>query len=118
VTMASPTSPTSSTAAAIARATAAMADASNFENNAFTDFAPLLTLFGDEITKQFLSTSMGWADNILLGTAPIGIMTVIICAIRIGGNQFLKSLIGRCDTLLSCAKLGTDSNWLQGSRLS
>lgn len=89
--MASP----ASTAAATAKATAATVDTSNFENNAFSDFAPLLTLFGDEITKQFLSTSMGWADNILLGTAPIGIMTVIICAIRIGGNRFLNSLIGR-----------------------
>jgi hypothetical protein len=67
----------------------------NFANNAFSDFAPLLTLFGDEFTKQFLATSMGWADDILLGIAPIGIITVIICAIRIGPSHFLKSLIGR-----------------------
>jgi hypothetical protein len=38
---------------------------------------------------------MGWADNILLGIAPIGIITILISAIRIGGNRFLKSLIGR-----------------------
>jgi hypothetical protein len=38
---------------------------------------------------------MGWADDILVGIAPIGIITVVLCAIRIGGNQFLKSLIGR-----------------------
>ncbi|KAH8600159.1 hypothetical protein B0O99DRAFT_590550 [Bisporella sp. PMI_857] len=70
-------------------------DTQYFANNAFSNFAPLLTLFGDEITKQFLSTSMGWADSILLGVAPIGIMTVVVCAIRIGGNQFMKSFIGR-----------------------
>jgi hypothetical protein len=67
----------------------------NFANNAFSDFAPLLILFGDEFTKQFLATSIGWADDILLGIAPIGIITVIMCAIRIGPSQFLKSLIGR-----------------------
>ncbi|PMD34990.1 hypothetical protein L207DRAFT_436420, partial [Hyaloscypha variabilis F] len=67
----------------------------NFANNAFSDFAPLLTLFGDEFTKQFLATSIGWADDILLGIAPIGIITVIMCAIRIGPSQFLNSLIGR-----------------------
>jgi hypothetical protein len=69
--------------------------ADNFANNAFTDFAPLLTLFGDEVTKQFLATSMGITDSILLGIAPIGLMTVIISAVRVGGNRLMKSLIGR-----------------------
>jgi len=75
--------------------TAPSVDPSNFENNAFTDLAPLLSLFGEEITKQFLATSLSGADDILLGLAPIGIITVVLCAIRIGGNRFMKSLIGR-----------------------
>jgi hypothetical protein len=104
--------PTVTTAATAAKTTTATVDASNFENNAFTDFAPLLTLFGDEITKQFLSTSVGWADNILLGTAPIGIMTAIISAIRIGGNRFLKSLIGRYSAPVSLCEFETDLYWL------
>jgi hypothetical protein len=70
-------------------------DPNNFFNNAFFDFAPLLTLFGDEVTKQFLSTSLGMADNILIGIAPIGIITVIVSAIRVGGSRFMKSMIGR-----------------------
>lgn len=70
-------------------------DYQNFQDNLFTDFAPLLSLFGDEITKLFLSTSMSWADDILIGIAPIGIMTTIICAIRIGGTRFLRLYIGR-----------------------
>lgn len=70
-------------------------DPQNFAKNAFTNFAPLLTLFGDELTKQFLSTSISRIDIILLGTAPIGIMTMIISAIRIGGNGLLKSFVGR-----------------------
>jgi hypothetical protein len=78
-----------------ATATTLTVDNQNFQNNLFTDFAPLLSLFGDEITKQFLSTAMSWADDILLGIAPIGIMTTITCAIRIGGNRFLRAFIGR-----------------------
>ena len=70
-------------------------DPQNFAKNAFTNFAPLLTLFGDELTKQFLSTSIAWSDIVLLGTAPLGIVTVIISAIRIGGNGLLKSFVGR-----------------------
>ncbi|KAK1755545.1 hypothetical protein QBC47DRAFT_445709 [Echria macrotheca] len=69
--------------------------ADNFANNAFTDFAPLLTLFGDEVTKQYLATSMSIADNILLGIAPIGLMTIIVSSIRVGGNRFMKSIVGR-----------------------
>jgi len=93
---------TTTTTAAVPTATHPAVDNQNFANNVFSDFAPLLTLFGDEITKQFLSTSTEWADNILLGTAPIGIMTVIICTIRIGGNRFLKSFIGRCVVTVDC----------------
>jgi len=59
----------------------------NFANNAFTKFALLLTLFGDELTKQFLSTSICWMDSILLGIASLGIITIIVSAIRIGGNS-------------------------------
>ncbi|KAL8788275.1 MAG: hypothetical protein Q9195_007372 [Heterodermia aff. obscurata] len=78
-------------------ATPPTVDPQNFANNAFTNLAPLLTLFGDELTKQFLSTTFGWMDIILLGIAPIGIPTVIVCAIRVGGNGFLKSIVGRDD---------------------
>jgi hypothetical protein len=78
-------------------------DNGNFANNAFSDFAPLLTLFGDEVTKQFLATSMGMADNVLLSIAPLGIMTIIVSAIRVGGNSLMKSLIGRLSSF-GCAQ--------------
>lgn len=79
----------------------ATVDTENFANNAFSDFAPLLTLFGDEVTKQFLALSMGMADNILLGIAPIGVITIIVSAIRVGGHRFMKSVIGRFVVLSS-----------------
>jgi hypothetical protein len=70
-------------------------DAGNLANGLFTDFAPLLQLFGDEVTKQFLSTSMGLGDDILLSIAPIGIITIVVCAIRIRGYTWMKAIIGR-----------------------
>ena len=70
-------------------------DTDNFAKHAFSDFAPLLTLFGDEVTKQFLATSMGLVDAVLLGVAPIGIMTIIVSSIRVGGSRLMKSFIGR-----------------------
>jgi hypothetical protein len=39
---------------------------------------------------------MGWGDDVLLALAPIGIMTVVVSAIRVCGYQFMKSIIGRC----------------------
>ena len=38
---------------------------------------------------------MGWADNIILAIAPLGIITVIVSAIRVGGPSWLKAIIGR-----------------------
>ena len=42
-----------------------------------------------------MSQSMGWADNIILAMAPLGIVTVIVGAIRVGGPSWLKAIIGR-----------------------
>lgn len=78
-----------------APSTTAVVDHSNLQNNLFSDFGPLLALFGDDLTTQFLSTSMGLADDVLLGIAPIGIIVTIVCAIRIGGGKVLRSFIGR-----------------------
>lgn len=66
-----------------------------FSNNLFSDLAPLLALFGEQVTKQFMSMSLGWADNILLAVGPLGILTAVVSAIRVGGVRFLKALIGR-----------------------
>ncbi|SPO02508.1 uncharacterized protein DNG_05181 [Cephalotrichum gorgonifer] len=54
----------------------------DFSNNLFSDLAPLLALFGERVTTQFMSQSTGWADNIILAMAPLGIITAIVGAIR------------------------------------
>ena len=42
----------------------------DFSNNLATDLGPLLALFGDNMTKQYLSESLFWADYVIFATAP------------------------------------------------
>lgn len=67
----------------------------DFTNNFATDIAPLITLFGEQVTKQFLSESTGFLDNIIFGMAPLGILTAVVSAIRVYGWPGLKAFIGR-----------------------
>ncbi|KAH0553168.1 hypothetical protein GP486_006648 [Trichoglossum hirsutum] len=67
----------------------------DFSNNLFSDLAPILALFGEQVAKQFMSQSMGWSDNIIFAMAPLGIITAIVGAIRVGGPGWLKAIIGR-----------------------
>ncbi|KAH8812397.1 hypothetical protein F5884DRAFT_855694 [Xylogone sp. PMI_703] len=76
----------------------------DFSNNLFSDLAPLLALFGERVTMQFMSQSMGWADNIILAMAPLGIITVIVSAIRVGGPSWLKGIVGRARENLAVAE--------------
>ncbi|KAK0710555.1 hypothetical protein B0T21DRAFT_387446 [Apiosordaria backusii] len=72
-------------------------DGNDFASNLFSDLAPLLALFGEQVTKQFLSMSLGWPDNVLLTMGPLGILTIVVSAIRVAGDEVpnLKALIGR-----------------------
>jgi hypothetical protein len=70
-------------------------DATDFVTSIATAVGPLFILFGELATKQFLSLSMGWADNILLAVGPIGILIVATSSIRIAGYRWLKAVIGR-----------------------
>src|ERR1700744_2910959 len=67
----------------------------DFSNNLFSDLGPVLALFGEQVTIQFMSQSMGWADSIIFAMAPLGIITAIVVAIRVGGPEWLKAIIGR-----------------------
>ncbi|RMJ08402.1 hypothetical protein CDV36_011994 [Fusarium kuroshium] len=76
----------------------------DFSNNLVSDLAPLLALFGERVTMQFMSQSMGWADNIILSMAPLGIITIIVSAIRVGGPSWLKALVGRARENIAVAE--------------
>lgn len=70
-------------------------DGDDFANNLFSDLAPLLALFGEQVAKQYLSESTGLADNILFAMAPLGVITAVVSAIRVAGHSALKAIIGR-----------------------
>lgn len=74
---------------------AAAATGEDFSNNLLSDLAPILSLFGEQVAKEFMSQSMGWADNVMFAMAPLGIITAIVAAIRVGGPIWLKAVIGR-----------------------
>ncbi|KAI5777047.1 hypothetical protein EDC01DRAFT_624570, partial [Geopyxis carbonaria] len=66
-----------------------------FSNNLFSDLAPLLALFGEQVTKQFLSQSLNWVEHIIFACGPLGIITAVVSAIRVGGSKQFKAGIGR-----------------------
>ncbi|KKO99702.1 hypothetical protein THAR02_08180 [Trichoderma harzianum] len=55
----------------------------DFSNNLATDLAPFLSLFGEQITKQYLSESIATIDYFIFAMAPMGILTAIVSAIRV-----------------------------------
>jgi hypothetical protein len=67
----------------------------DFTNNFATDLAPLVVLFGEEVTKQFLSESTSFLDNIIFGVAPLGVLTALVSVIRVYRYPSLKAFIGR-----------------------
>src|SRR5579862_2559844 len=88
--------------------TAAGADyktAAEFAMGLFTDLAPVLSLFGTEFFKQFISQSIDWADDFLFAMAPLGIIKVVVGAIRVSGCTTLRTLIGRACELTSSVEL-------------
>ncbi|KAF8426089.1 hypothetical protein EV426DRAFT_43350 [Tirmania nivea] len=67
----------------------------DFSNNLATDLAPILSLFGEQVTKQYMSQSMTWLENVIFGMAPLGILTAMVGAIRVGGYKWMKAAVGR-----------------------
>ena len=67
----------------------------DFSNNLATDLALFLSLFGEQVTKQYLSESIYNVDYIIFALAPLGILTAIVSVIRVCGSPMLRALIGR-----------------------
>lgn len=78
-----------------AHALAGPQDWDDFANNFATDLAPILVLFGEQASKQFLSESTSIWDSVIFGIAPIGVITAVVSAIRLYGSSSLKAFIGR-----------------------
>ncbi|KAJ0418391.1 hypothetical protein BJY00DRAFT_314953 [Aspergillus carlsbadensis] len=94
----------------------------DFTNNLATDLAPIITLFGEQVTKQYLSESLSIWDNIIFAMAPMGLLTAVVSAIRVCGSPSLKAFIGRAQEspgtaeieLLSCTSDTTGELWNDG----
>ncbi|ETS74189.1 hypothetical protein PFICI_14055 [Pestalotiopsis fici W106-1] len=67
----------------------------DFSNNLATDLAPLLSLFGEKVTMQYLSESITFLDYLIFAMAPMGILTALVSAIRVCGSPSLRAFIGR-----------------------
>ena len=89
----------------ISHGAAAEDNGDEFSNNLASDLGPLIALFGEQFARQFMSQSMSWADNVLFACAPLGIITAIVGAIRVGGPSWLKALIGRARETAAAAEL-------------
>ncbi|EPS26966.1 hypothetical protein PDE_01906 [Penicillium oxalicum 114-2] len=70
-------------------------DWEDFTNNLATDLAPLITLFGERLTKQFLSESISLLDNFIFALSPLGVLTAVVSVIRVCGGSSLRAFIGR-----------------------
>lgn len=68
---------------------------SDFSNNLASDLGPLLSLFGDAVTRQYLSESTRFIDYFIFAMAPIGIISTITAVIRVCGGSSLRAFIGR-----------------------
>jgi hypothetical protein len=74
------------------------------------------------VTKQFLSESTSWADNLIFALAPVGIITAVVSAIRVCGGPSAKAFIGRAQEplgeaeieLLSSTSDSTGEVWTDG----
>ncbi|KAI0848150.1 putative ankyrin repeat protein [Daldinia vernicosa] len=67
----------------------------DFSNNLATDLAPLISLFGENPTKQYLSECLTILDIVIFSMAPIGVITAVVSAIRVRGTPSLRAFVGR-----------------------
>ncbi|TQV94571.1 pfs [Cordyceps javanica] len=67
----------------------------DFSNNLASDLAPILALFGEQVTKQFLSESTTALDTFIFAMVPLGILTAVVSAIRVCGGPSLRAFVGR-----------------------
>jgi hypothetical protein len=57
--------------------------------------APLMALVGERNAKEFMRTTTTWHQVLPLSAAPIGILAILVSAIRLSGPGFLRRLVGR-----------------------
>ncbi|RSL66374.1 hypothetical protein CEP53_003414 [Fusarium sp. AF-6] len=84
---------------------ASASDFADWVNDFHSDLAPLVTLLGEKVTMQFIGQAMGPLDCIALALAPLGIITIMVSAIRVGGPTILKAIVGRAKENVAAGEL-------------
>lgn len=56
---------------------------------------PPSPLWRESYDAVYEPISIGWADSFILAIAPLGVITAVVGAIRVGGPSWLKAIIGR-----------------------
>lgn len=74
---------------------APIAASSDLWATVITNVAPIMTLVGERNAKEFLRVSSSHDQLFLMATAPLGILSLMICAIRLSGPRILLRLTGR-----------------------
>ncbi|KAA8900925.1 hypothetical protein FN846DRAFT_891940 [Sphaerosporella brunnea] len=82
-------------------------DAGDLASSLISDFSPFLALFGERFAQRLLSESTSWIDGLVFALAPLGMITAIVGAIRVGGQSWLKALIGRARESFAIAEIET-----------
>jgi hypothetical protein len=57
--------------------------------------APIMALVGERNAKEYMRSAASRHQFLPLATAPLGILSIMIGAIRLSGSGFLRRLIGR-----------------------
>lgn len=71
-----------------------------FTSSLLSNIAPLTTLFGEQVSKQFLSQMAGIEDCITFSMAPIGVLTAVVSTIRLTSTKRLRAFVGRFEPSL------------------
>jgi hypothetical protein len=94
-------------------ASASAINTNTFANNAVSNLGPLITLFRNNITVQFLKSFFTVFNSILFTIAPIGIIAAITSAICVGSIKLLKTLISQSQESLKSIEIELLSSTLQ-----
>ena len=57
--------------------------------------APLMALVGDKNAKEYMRNASSWHRFVPLAAAPLGILSIVVSAIRLSGSGVLRRLVGR-----------------------
>ena len=63
--------------AAFLPVSSALANGDDFSSGFFSDLAPILALFGEQVSKQFMAGSLGWSDNILFAMVVLPVRSLL-----------------------------------------